>query len=136
MLKLRGHHFICLNFYEGQGYPEAYRRAIAKAVSQLKTEGALVVMGGDDVCKGCPDYKGGLCAYSPGAEWEISALDELALRLLGLEQGSQVTWNCLQKVLERVFPMWYKFACLKCEWKQACQSNEAYRILLPKTRKG
>lgn len=134
-LRLRGHHLICLNFYKGQGYPEAYKRVVRRALAKLKSEGALVVRGADDICRGCPDLKGGVCLHSPGAEKEVTAMDELALDLLGLGEGVRVTWGYLQMALRNVFSHWHGLACQGCEWRKDCEHNRDYGILLLEIRR-
>lgn len=126
MIKLRGHHLICLHFFQGEGYSKRFivnLKGIIKNLergNQLKGVKAKVVEGTDVVCEYCPHLKRNLCAYEPGAEQKIQSLDSLALKLLEIKKGDAVFWEKIKTRLPKILPKWQEFACLDCDWKKVC----------------
>lgn len=55
MSRLRGHHLVCLRFYQGEGFPQSYKRNLYCVVMTAKQEGVRVVSGADEVWVFCPE---------------------------------------------------------------------------------
>lgn len=117
MHKLRGHHLICLHFFEGHGFDYEFRenlRRILENISEVE-----VIDGPDDVCKACP-YNVGFCNYSQEAEKEVRELDRFALKKLNFEIGTRVKWSKLKPKISEVIEEWRDFACKSCDWRGVC----------------
>lgn len=124
-IKLRAHHLICLHFFKGEGYSEEFILNLKNIVSHLEaSEDIKIVDGMDDVCFPCPNNKGGLCFYKPGAEEEVRALDNLASRLLDLKAGEETSWPRIKSKLSHVLPEWKNLACEECNWKGTCFKSQ------------
>ena len=54
-VRLRGHHFICLQFFRGEGYSEEFIESLDALLTRLSAEPAQAVDVADDVCAACPD---------------------------------------------------------------------------------
>jgi hypothetical protein len=120
-VKLRGHHLICLNFFQGEGYSKEFVINLKSVLKKAKENMALVVEGADDVCFFCPHLKKGRCSYKPQAEKEIKRLDELALKLLKIRKGDLVNFNKISSFLPQILSFWKEKACLDCDWKKVCE---------------
>lgn len=126
MLFLRGHHLICLHFFNGEGYNREFIENLSQVLRRAVDETVEVTPGADDVCAACPSMKESLCQYREGAEEEIGHLDETALALLGLLPGEHVLWKDLEERIPLVFSQWYGRICRECGWLGACSHNKLF----------
>jgi len=126
MINLRGHHLICLHFFHGKGYDEAFISNLAETMRRAREEPVRACSGADDVCAACVHLKNSLCSYGPEAEKEIQAMDEAALSLLGLSPGETATWAVLAARLPDIFNEWKAQFCGQCDWLAACEEDELF----------
>jgi hypothetical protein len=131
MRKLRGHHLICLHFYDGEGYDEPFIENLEEVIAAVKREGVVVAEGADDVCSPCPHRTEDRCTYSRAADREIREMDRKALALLDLGPGGREEWKPLRETVEEIFPVWHKTYCFACSWRPVCEKNELFRRLAP-----
>ncbi len=120
-MKLMGHHLICLHYYRGEGYSNAYVEHLWKMVK--KAEGGEiieVIAGADDICKACPYLKGDICAHKEGSDQEIRELDRKAFDFLSVHPGSRVLWSDLQKKVMAAPKNWFDSFCSGCDWFDLC----------------
>jgi len=117
MVKLRGHHLICLCFFKGEGYSENFIKKIYKALS----EDVEVVDGLDDICIECPYLLNNECHYKEGSDEEIRKLDELALYLLKVSKGDILSWDEIRKRVEKILTKWRELSCRNCDWLTVCE---------------
>ncbi|WP_456369697.1 DUF1284 domain-containing protein [Geoglobus sp.] len=127
MSRLRGHHLICLNFFRGEGYSPEFVENLKAVLSDGEIQ---VVFGADDVCVMCPYLRDGLCSYSDSSEEEVTELDQMAYRLLGIYPGQRTTWQEVRDRLSDVMGVWKKFACSSCDWKAVCEKHEDWQEYL------
>ncbi len=124
---LRGHHLICLHFFNGEGYDPAFienMKNILKGVADREVE---ICPGADDICKHCPYLKHERCQYSQDTEKEINVMDKKALDLLSLTEGMKIEWNTIKNMIPDIFLQWYRYYCVDCDWKEVCEKNEFFR---------
>jgi len=119
-MKLRGHHLICLQFFKGKGYSKIFVENTKRIVDFWENNSAEIVKGSDDVCNFCPFIKNGRCNH-PKYKKEIEKIDELALKLLGLNVWDKVRKSFVKKQLLKIFEEWREKACKSCEWKKICE---------------
>jgi len=129
MRKLRGHHLICLHFYDGEGYDGPFIGNLEEVIAAIEQEGVEAVDGPDDVCGPCPHRRGRQCTFSETADREIREMDARALALLGLAGGKRVEWSRLRKTVRTLFPQWYATHCHLCSWRSACEKNGLFSEL-------
>ena len=118
--RLRGHHLICLQFFEGEGYSPAFVANLCAVMERLQESSAVVVIGSDDVCEACDSLFEGVCTLEPNGESGIRELDDRALSLLSVEPGQSVT---LAEMRERLAPraaLWRAGSCAECAWFAIC----------------
>ncbi len=121
MLKFRGHHLICLHFFQGEGYNQEFIRNLQDLTGRAeKGEIIEVVAGADDVCRACPHLRKERCWHKDDAEAEITKLDHLALRYLGASAGEKVTWDQIKKKVSSAPQEWFSAFCSGCEWAPVC----------------
>lgn len=119
-VSLRGHHLICLHFYQGEGYGAAFIKNLDRVLKKLKKTRGIVIEGPDEVCSSCPHLKETECRYQPKSNEEIEYLDKLALRLLNLKPGNTFSFKKIKSQLPSVIEEWERKACLDCNWGYVC----------------
>ncbi|NTU42683.1 MAG: DUF1284 domain-containing protein [Nitrospirales bacterium] len=130
MQELRGHHLICLHFYRGEGYDEAFIMHLERVMAEVRREGVRVSTGPDAICLSCPHLSNSRCIFSPEADEEIGSMDKKALELLGLEEGMEAQWQSIEQRIPCLFAQWYDSFCSSCSWQGACSKNEGFRRLI------
>lgn len=126
MPKLRGHHLICLHFYDGEGYDDGFIENLEGVLKRIAAEGVVAAEGPDDVCGPCPHRREELCTYSRTADREIREMDRKALALLRLSAGGKVDWARLRNTVETIFPEWYATHCYLCSWRSVCEKSDLF----------
>jgi uncharacterized protein len=124
MVRLRGHHLLCLLTFVGEGYTPAFTRNYLRIAARLSAGEAIeIVEGPDDICApmlGLPDAH---CGNENIRDRDGLALAAIA-ELLGnpLETGSVVFLD--RERLERLRAAFaagaIRAACEGCEWSAFC----------------
>lgn len=129
--KLRGHHFICLHFFNGEGYDAGFIKNLKNILKAAKSVDVDLCSGADDICNKCPYLEGDICKYDDGAEEEIQKMDAKATHLLKYAPGMRIKWHEVRKELPKIFPEWYESFCLDCDWKKVCGKSELFQKVKP-----
>ena len=120
---LRGHHLVCLHFFDGEGYDEAFINNLEDTLRRAEDADVEITEGADKVCAACLHLKEGRCMQSEGADKEIRGMDRKALELLGLSTGDKTGWKALRSKVPEIFPEWYSLYCIDCDWRKMCNKN-------------
>ncbi|NHM25886.1 DUF1284 domain-containing protein [Desulfofundulus sp. TPOSR] len=125
MIRLRGHHLICLHFYRGEGYNREFVENLEN-VMRRATEGEEVeiVQGADDICRACPTLQGEKCVAKPGVDAEIREMDAEAAAYLGVEVGSKVLWHEIKAKVMETPKEWLAAFCEGCDWGEVCAEKK------------
>ena len=126
---LRGHHLICLHFFNGEGYDKAFIENLMHTLSLAEKQIITVSSGADNVCASCLHLKQNKCGYAENAEESIQRMDAKALALLGLSDNDQIKWDTLKNRIPEVFPEWVSLYCKECSWRGVCEKDAFYRKL-------
>ena len=129
MRRLRGHHLVCLHFFDGEGYDEPFIRNLLEVVRAVREGGVAVAEGPDDVCAPCRHRRDEQCTQSPTADREIREMDRKALALLGLTEGEGTAWASLREKVREIFPDWNTAYCFACSWRSVCEKSDFFREL-------
>lgn len=125
MVRLRGHHLICLHFFQGEGYEEGFVENLRNVMARMGGgEEIEVVAVADDICCSCPWLVGDRCTSSDKAEEEIRELDNAALDCLGLAAGERILWEEIKNKVNLVPKAWYSSFCEGCEWERICAPRQ------------
>jgi len=126
-LRLRGHHFVCLQFYRGQGYSARFVENLARVTERAAHSPALLVEGADDVCAACPGLSAdGTCMDPNAGEVEVRRLDRLAWEVLGVQPGALVSLAEARGRLSAdaiAVGRWRLEACSGCMWEDVCEKG-------------
>lgn len=129
MVRLRGHHLICLHFFDGEGYDQRFRENLRTVIRAAEAGDIMICGQADDVCGECAYRKGTACAYDDGSDAAVREMDAMALSLLHEGEGAVVSWEMVAEKIPALFPQWYANQCDRCEWVRACEKNSAYMRL-------
>ena len=91
-LKLRAHHLLCLQGFQGYGYNDRFLKnlgEIHERVFQNPYQEIELISGIDDICGPCVHHEDGRCVSH---EKKIQDMDQRTLELLGLKAGA-IPWN-------------------------------------------
>lgn len=127
MIRLRGHHLICLHFFTAEGYNPEFVENLREVLRRTAYEEIEIVSGDDDICHKCPYLKDCKCFYTEDSEVEIRAMDEKALIILGLCNGSLIRWEEIKKLLPALISQWRFDYCKSCDWKGVCESVDDFK---------
>lgn len=128
MLELRGHHLVCLQFLQGEGYSREFVQNLVEVVARAEQgEEIRIVAGPDDVCRACPHLQGGRCAYGEDSDAEVRKLDEEALRYLGVANADTVSWREAKEKVLGAPREWFTAFCAGCDWEEVCRRASSRR---------
>jgi hypothetical protein len=126
---LRGHHLICLHFFHGEGYDEAFVDNLRKVMSRVEEEEISVIADADDVCSSCLWLQENRCTFDDSADQEVKEMDGKALELLEISSGDTVRWRGIQEKLPSIFSRWFSLYCAGCYWRGACEKDGSFQEL-------
>lgn len=119
-IKLRPHHGLCIQFFEGKGYDEAFTLNMTQIIAQLETENNLINLTPDcDVlCAACPNNMGGVCTDNE----KVASIDKRTLNTSGLDIFRKILWSEYKKLLkdEIIETGRLKEVCRNCCWSRIC----------------
>ncbi|MFH1783978.1 MAG: DUF1284 domain-containing protein [bacterium] len=124
-LKVRAHHLLCMQGFQGYGYNREFVGNIKKVIENIKSGTSLnveVVDECDDICSACMHTKEGICAKKPGYNKKIQDTDRRVLEKLGLVKGARIKaegiFSFVNKNFENISDT--ENICTECEWKKKC----------------
>ena len=118
--ELRPHHALCVGFFQGKGYSEAFVENMASVIGTLRASDPLLTLrsAADPLCGSCPHNRGGVCESAD----KVARYDAAVLRLLGLRDGAALRRSELSaRVRERILaPGRLGEVCGDCQWYEIC----------------
>lgn len=120
MIKLRGHHLVCLHYYHGDGLTENYKLNLQQRVARAQNGEEINITGSaDDICRACPGLVGCICQGMPEEE-TIQKLDQIALAFLNHQIGDKVLWKDLEGQIKAAPASFFSSFCHECSWARYC----------------
>ena len=125
MIRLRGHHFVCLHFYRGEGYSPEYVKNLEDVLYRaMDGEEIEAVACADDICRACPTLQGEKCVAKPGMDAEIRQMDAEATLRLNVDVGSKVFWREIKTKMMAAPKEWLAAFCRGCLWEKVCAEKK------------
>lgn len=136
IIEIRAHHGLCIAFFRGKGYSEAFTAHMAGVIGKLKENAEILLTEReDDICSACPNLTESGCNEKAKAE----AFDRRVMELCGLfgeeEAGKAsdgrmeriVSWKQFQKAVEENITgcARRREVCGECEWDEVCREISA-----------
>lgn len=130
MIRLRGHHLICLHFFSGEGFQPGFIKNLKEIRKRAESgEEVSPCPGPDDICACCPHLKAEACIYRKDADDEIRSMDRAAHELMHTKSGGAITWQDLKKKIPEIFSLWSAQYCSGCDWKGVCEKDRWFSRL-------
>lgn len=121
-LPLRPHHGMCMAYFVGHGYSDAFSAHMAALLEELTPETPVrLTTAADAVCGPCPHNSGGLCD-KPDL---VAAYDRSVLTLCGLGDGYILSFGGFTRLVqERILAPGLRPAiCGGCQWNDICSTQ-------------
>ena len=124
-IRIRPHHGMCLQFYEGKGYSAGFTDHTGELLNKLTADPLQTVElwpGTDAVCESCPRNDAGVCADRD----KTDRYDEAVLKACGLRAGDRLSWaDLLGAVRTKIINAGLRGAiCGDCCWNGLCAGKE------------
>lgn len=118
-MKIRGHHLLCMEGFQGYGYSGEFTENMAEVVDEYKSNSEVeVIQGVDVICQFCPFQVEGECKKVK----DVMAFDLEVLKVLGLNPGDRMRREEVAPIIWTMRAINGVMAeyCQKCEWKVVC----------------
>lgn len=118
--KIRPHHGMCLAYFKGVGYSDAFVDNMIKIKDQLgKNPEVTLTLSADVICKSCPNDREGSCVTAD----KVSRYDQGVLNCCGLQEGAAIHWEEFSSVVRKEILDAGKRQqiCGDCKWNELCQ---------------
>ncbi|HAH87589.1 MAG: DUF1284 domain-containing protein [Armatimonadota bacterium] len=115
MIRLRGHHLLCLHGFRGLGYSPAFAENMQRIKSTLlDSPGREIELldSPDDICAECPNLLGGRCRE----EESVQKKDRAVLGRLLLPSGSRTPAYYAFTKAQRLAAPCLEEICVSCQW--------------------
>lgn len=122
-ITLRAHHGMCLAFFAGKGYSDAFSAHMWSVLELLQDDPTLrLAVWGDAICERCPNFQGGRC----NTPEQVERYDRQVLALCGLAENDQLSWREFSRLVsDRILSQGKrKSVCGDCAWSALCQEKE------------
>ena len=117
MIKLRFHHLLCLYYFKGYGYDEAFVKNMKEIKERINDEKIMVISSFDDLCFSCPN-KGKSCRW----EEKVLKYDKNIQNLTNINEGDILTYKEILAKLDKVIKSGNRMhACDDCKWSTYCK---------------
>lgn len=115
-MKLRPHHLLCTQGYEGKGYSDAFVENMTAITDLLRSgERARIdlVFSTDDICAKCPMM---LDVDRCEANEKIKRLDQKVVHYFGLEEKSYIYQEIVCEINTKITASIMDDICSECSW--------------------
>ncbi|MCK4859835.1 MAG: DUF1284 domain-containing protein [Candidatus Omnitrophica bacterium] len=124
-MRLRAHHLLCLQGFQGYGYNPNFTNNLTKLIQEINSTPQLeieLIDEGDAVCFFCPYHKESLCQKTADSSRKVKDIDLKVLNKLGLSKGARVKQEDIFCFVNKKFRYIsdVKDICTDCEWKEKC----------------
>ena len=120
-IKLRGHHLLCLQGFQGYGYSKDFVLNMTRINELRKTNDCTITLTNepDDICSACPNLKNNLCENEKQNEI-IVKMDEEVLSQLNsdIEYNSIDLFNEVSSKFNSLKSV--ENVCNGCKWVNKC----------------
>ncbi|MDD5530512.1 MAG: DUF1284 domain-containing protein [bacterium] len=116
-MKLRGHHLLCTQGFQGYGYDKSFTDNMKQVVNKLNTSDNLwikITDTCDEICVKCPNSNGEECSKD-----HIKTMDSIILKELKLTPGDRLKKEDVFTTIKKHSQKLQK-VCKGCEWQQVC----------------
>ena len=122
--KLRPHHGLCIQFFEGKGYSPEFIQHMTSVISHLQKLNPclMLTVGTDNICSHCPHCEGNFCDSAD----KVRRFDTAVLEYCNLAEGTNCHWEELQALIKEKSSVRGLLGeiCGDCQWFGICGTKE------------
>jgi uncharacterized protein len=122
-LRIRAHHILCIQGFQGLGYSKEFTKNMNLITEKILNNPSFfikIIIGVDSICKHCPHLADGMCGMELDSLKVISSMDALVLKNLNMEAGSVISSQELVSLTGSLAPKTVKKICGNCSWRNDC----------------
>lgn len=119
---LRPHHGMCMTYFVGQGYSDAFSANMSWLLETLKPDTQIcLTVGTDAVCEPCPNNDCGLCSKAE----LVAAWDREVLELCALGEGYILKFGDFTRLIRNnILDLGLRpDICGGCQWNELCKKT-------------
>lgn len=122
IIKIRGHHLLCMLGFRGLGYSDDFVANMTQVVNRVfKQPDTMIELTNscDSICSACPHQSDGVCAKSETSSAKIESKDMAILSHLGYTPGICLkASDAYAKIASKLNPedICGRF-CKRCRWR-------------------
>lgn len=124
VIKIRAHHLLCFQGYQGYGYSERFKANLEKTIKFINTSDPEVeiVAENDLICDCCPHLSDTRYCKDEASSLKIKTMDLRVLKKLDLAEGSCVKSQDLNRLVHAKFKTYLDIQpiCGDCQWQEKC----------------
>ncbi len=120
-IKLRGHHLLCLQGFQGYGYSEDFVLNMTRINELRKSDECIISLTNapDDICSACPNLKNNLCENETQNQIIVKMDNEVLSKLnTDKEYNSIDLFNEVSSKFNSLKSV--KNVCNGCKWTNEC----------------
>lgn len=115
-MKLRPHHLLCTQSFNGKGYSKSFVENMTAITNQLRNEPDIkidIVFSTDDICSCCPNMADtDLCKTND----KVKRYDQKVVDYFGIEQKSYVYADIVREINSYITESMLDDICSDCNW--------------------
>lgn len=122
---MRAHHGMCICFFQGKGYNEAFTQHMSEMIHLLNQNPLICLSDNTDlICTCCPNNQQGICITAE----QVTKYDQQVLSLCALTVGTIIPFAEFQKnVYEKILYVGKREEiCGDCQWNAICQLPKSH----------
>jgi hypothetical protein len=129
VVKIRGHHLLCFQGFQGYGYDQNFVDGLWQLVNEYQKNPNLyfeTTLDTDVICAPCPHRDDLLCRKSPDADLHMKAIDQTVLDKLNLPVGHTAKAHDLMAHVNETLKTRASVAdvCGTCPWQESCKWHQ------------
>ena len=121
-MKLRPHHFMCIQMFTGHGYNTEFTSHMEQKIKMLSDETTILVKEGcDDICQKCPNREQNTCRDFA----KVRRLDDDVKDACGISYSDKIMWMDISSTVREQILDTELFGeiCCDCEWYGLCRET-------------
>ncbi len=120
-VKLRGHHLLCLQGFQGYGYDDNFVKNMVYINNLRKSQNTTISITNtsDDICKCCPNLKNGICKDKKQNGEIIKMDNEIISKIDSTKEYDALNlFNEIRNIFNTKKSV--KYICSDCSWHKEC----------------
>jgi len=123
ILKIRAHHLLCIQGFQGYGYSEDFVKNMSEIIKSMDSNSEVeIITECDIICSCCPHNVEGVCQKGPDSAQEVRNMDTRILEKLHIKDGMigrvKDVLSLINTELRNVSDI--QDICGGCAWKERC----------------